>query len=167
MITNKIVGKRGGSENTFLIVLSIVLIFAIVGILFFANKGISVPNTATVIAEQPTASAERATASPFATRATGSTEEGDVLLELTPQKEDNNLVVEIKANTHSVDLSPFNLKDIVTLTYDGKVYKPTSAPKLSGHHATGKLVFETPATTESFTISIAGIPLEKERIFTW
>lgn len=169
MITVKIVGKHGGSENTFLIMLSLVLILAIAGILFFASRGVNIPNSVATIADSPTTSAERATASSFATRAIGSTEDGDVLIELTPEEagDDNKLIIEIKVNTHSVDLSPFDLKEIVTLSYKGETYKPIAAPTLSGHHTSGRIVFKTPTTTESFTISITGIPLEEERMFTW
>ena len=99
---------------------------------------------------------------------TGSTDTGDVSIELTPQKADNGqLKIKISANTHSVDLSQFDLKDITTLEYNGKVIKPVSAPALSGHHNDGELVFNTKEKINSFTIKIRGIPNVEERVFKW
>lgn len=102
------------------------------------------------------------------TKATGSTETGDVLIELTPRAIDNGkLEVDIAANTHSVDLAQFDLKEITTLSFNGKELKPISAPSLTGHHSSGTLVFNVGANIESYTITITNIPLIEIRTFTF
>lgn len=104
----------------------------------------------------------------FQTVTTGDTGQGNVEIALTPQGfVDNALRVSIAANTHSVDLSPFDLKRIVQLEYTGKTLRPVSAPSLSGHHASGMLVFEGVAEKQPFTIVITGIPGVERRVFTW
>jgi len=99
---------------------------------------------------------------------TGTTNEGDVEIGLTPSGFVNGqFKVSIATNTHSVDLSPFNLKQITTLEYEGKIIYPSSAPAMQGHHAQGTLVFETKTAPQSFTIKIKGIPSIDERVFAW
>ena len=64
----------------------------------------------------------------FKTIATGSTQTNDVLIGLTPARiENNRLEINFVANTHSVDLSQFDLMKITTLSYDNKQIKPISA----------------------------------------
>jgi hypothetical protein len=102
------------------------------------------------------------------TKFTGSLEPGDVRIDLTPlELNDKILKIEISANTHSVDLSQFNLKEITTLEYNGKSINPSSELKLSGHHSRGILVFNLDEKPDNFVIKIKGIPKTKERIFTW
>ena len=104
----------------------------------------------------------------FELKSSGTTSSGDVSIDLTPIEVGNdNLKVKISANTHSVDLSQFDLKEITTLEYNGKVIKPVSAPALSGHHNDGELVFNTKEKIDSFTIKIRGIPSVEERVFKW
>ncbi|MBI4447943.1 hypothetical protein HY643_03105 [Candidatus Woesearchaeota archaeon] len=104
----------------------------------------------------------------FETKASGNTDEGNVGIDLTPEGVENGqLKVTIAANTHSVDLSQFDLKQITTLEYNGKSIKPSSAPSLSGHHVTDALVFDVGEETKSFTITIKGIPKVEERVFKW
>ena len=99
---------------------------------------------------------------------TGDTGPGDVSVELIPKKvEDNKLIVTIKVNTHSVDLSQFDLREITTLRYGGENIKPLSALKLSGHHSSGELVFDVKGELKNFVITIIGIPLIEERVFEW
>ncbi|NQV09013.1 hypothetical protein HQ529_04135 [Candidatus Woesearchaeota archaeon] len=99
---------------------------------------------------------------------TGSTENGEVSIELMPHEVENNkLVVDIWVNTHSVDLSMFDLKEITTLEYNGKSVSPVSALGLGGHHVSGTLVFDVDDKIESFTIKIKGIPKVEERVFEW
>lgn len=108
------------------------------------------------------------TGSSFKTISSGSTDSGDVSIELTPQNiENRKLNVEIAANTHSVDLSQFDLKKITTLEHNGKIIKPISAPVLNGHHSSGMVVFDVEEEINSFTIKIKGIPKIEERIFKW
>src|SRR3989344_6768574 len=79
----------------------------------------------------------------FETKSTGSTGNEDVQIDLTPYESGNQLTLKLTANTHSVDLSQFNLKEMVTLEAEGETYKPSSSPSLSGHHASGNLMFST------------------------
>lgn len=98
----------------------------------------------------------------------GSTEIGDVLIELTPRSIGNSkLEVDISANTHSVDLSQFNLKEITILEINGRKLKPTSASDLTGHHSSGTLVFDLESKANSFVLTLEGIPIEEKRIFEW
>ena len=108
---------------------------------------------------------------PYQPISTGSTGPGDVSVELTPFSSENGLLkVNIAVNTHSVDLSQFDLKEITLLEYKDKFYKPVEAPALRGHHSNGILTFNiSPENNidESFTIKISGIPNVKERVFSW
>ncbi len=104
----------------------------------------------------------------FGTIATGSTETGDVLIELTPYSAKNGkLEVDISANTHSVDLSQFDLKEATTLEMNGKRLKPISATTLAGHHSSGRLVFDLGKRINSYAIIIEGVPMEQNRRFVW
>lgn len=98
----------------------------------------------------------------------GSTDSGDVSIALTPIKVENGrLYISIAANTHSVDLSQFNLEEIISLSYDGKSTKPAEASRLSGHHTSGELVFPVKGSLNGFTITILGVPKISERRFEW
>ncbi len=104
----------------------------------------------------------------FKTVSTGGTGSGDVLIELTPKgMEDGKFEVDILLNTHSVDLSQFDLVKITLLEYEGKLIKPVSAPELSGHHGSGTLAFDTGKEIKNFKIIIKGIPAVEERVFEW
>lgn len=105
---------------------------------------------------------------PFKTIATGTTDQGDVLIELTPRwVTDTRIDVAFTANTHSVDLAQFDLLPITSLEVNGKTIEPLSAPNLRGHHASGTLVFDVPEKTSTFTITILTIPKEQERVYAW
>jgi len=104
----------------------------------------------------------------FKTISTGSLDSGDASVDLTPRGiENGKFAVDISINTHSVDLSQFDLMEITTLEYEGKAIKPVSAPKLSGHHSSGGLIFDTGDEIKNFKITIKGIPAVDERIFEW
>ncbi|MBI5389643.1 hypothetical protein HZB01_04675 [Candidatus Woesearchaeota archaeon] len=99
---------------------------------------------------------------------TGNTDDGNVQIDLTPLRFNNGrFEVEIAANTHSVDLAPFDLSKITTLEYNGKTIKPVSSSPLSGHHTTGTLLFETDGEISNFVITITGIPQEETRTYIW
>jgi|SRR3989344_5125095 len=99
---------------------------------------------------------------------TGTTDSGDVAIELTPDGiTDGKLTLNIAVNTHSVELTQFNLQEITTLEYDGQKVKPSSIPTLSGHHSTGTMQFTVDKEISSFTITITGIPKVEERIYRW
>ena len=104
----------------------------------------------------------------FKTIGSGSTDSGAVLIELTPEEmHDGVLNVRIAANTHSVDLTKFDLKRMAALEFSGKTLKPTEAPVLQGHHVSGTLRFDTGENIKIFTIKIRGIPNVEERVFEW
>ncbi len=117
---------------------------------------------------QNTIPTEDARKDDFRTVSTGSTENGDVLIDLTPKEVINNkLIVNIGVNTHSIDLDQFDLVKITTLEFEGKTFNPVIAPKLSGHHSSGNLEFDVQDRISKFTIKIKGVPKVEERIFEW
>ena len=101
------------------------------------------------------------------TKTSGGTDTGDVEISLTPIQTSNQLTIKIAANTHSVDLSQFNLQKQTTLEAEGKTYKPISSPSLSGHHSSGNIVFNTNTNLKNFKIIIQGIPKTNQRTFSW
>lgn len=126
--------------------------------------GTILPAVILVVALVATASAGEK----FATKATGGMGDGDMVLELTPEMKDNGkLTVRFAANTHTLDLSSFDLGAITTLHFDGKVLKPTKANRMRGHHAFGKAEFDVGKQLKSFRIVVAGIPPIKERVYEW
>jgi len=107
---------------------------------------------------------------PFESIDSGSTDSGDVSIELMPYEIKNGLLkIKISVNTHSVNLNQFDLKQITSLEYEGKTAKPISAPSLGSHHNNGELIFdiENEKELDLFTIKIGGIPMVMDRIFTW
>jgi hypothetical protein len=98
----------------------------------------------------------------------GTTDDGDVAIELHPVEiTENKLIFEISVNTHSVDLSQFDLTKLATLHYNNKKIKPTKAPQLGGHHVFDSLVFMIDEKPGLFTVTIEGIPQEEKRIYQW
>lgn len=96
------------------------------------------------------------------------TSEGEVTIDITPKSFKNgNMYFDIEFNTHTVDLSQFDLKKIVVLEADGKQIMPLSAPVLSGHHNSGEIAFNTGKELNRFKIMISGIPDVKERTLEW
>ena len=75
--------------------------------------------------------------------------------------------MDISVNTHSVDLSSFDLKQITTLEFGGKKFSPIEAPSLGGHHVSGKLVFDAGDDLNNFAVKINGIPKISVREFNW
>ena len=104
--------------------------------------------------------------SSFKTISSGSTDTGDVAIDLTPRFTNGKLFISVAANTHSVDLSQFDLSKLIVLESGGKKYYPSSVPKLSGHHSNGQIIFDV-SKLSSFTIAVSGIPSEQERNFKW
>ncbi len=104
----------------------------------------------------------------FGTVYSGSVDAGDAVVDLTPVGVvGGKLRVDIGVNTHSVNLQQFNLTNMTTLEYGGKILMPESAPALSGHHVSGTLVFGVGEPVSSFRIVIRGIPSVEERVFEW
>lgn len=99
---------------------------------------------------------------------TGTTSSGDVSIELQPHEVENGiLIVDLWADTHSVDLSEYDLLQITTLEFGASSISPTTAPALGGHHVSGTLEFEVDQPISSFSIKIKGIPKVQERVFNW
>ncbi|MEK6858246.1 MAG: hypothetical protein AABX39_06690 [Nanoarchaeota archaeon] len=147
------------------------LIVVLVGVIIFNVATIVFENNKAVTQQTPLAELKNSATiveTGFKNINTGTTDEGEVSIALKPNKVDEGkLTVSISANTHSVDLTPFDLKELTTLEFEGKQIKPSSAPKLSGHHASGELVFEVGKELTAFTIKIKGIPKVAERVFEW
>ena len=96
------------------------------------------------------------------------TSESTVTVVITPIKFENaKLYVDIGVDTHTVGLDSYNLREIVTLEFEGKSVKPLSAPKLSGHHNTGQLIFDAGKEPSNFKIVIKGLPDIQERVLEW
>jgi hypothetical protein len=100
-------------------------------------------------------------------KSTGSMGPGDAVIELAPELGNNSIVLKFRINTHSVRLSGFNLKEITTLEYGGAVFKPVSASRIGGHHASGTIKFRLDAEADGFTVKIRSIPAIEERVYTW
>ena|SRR3990167_1725145 len=105
----------------------------------------------------------------FETKSTGSFEDGDVSIDITPtQIGEGKLEFSILVNTHSVNLEPYNLKEITTLEINGKKIKPDSVPILGSHHSGGLLIFKTnEEIIGEYSLVIEGIPKMDKIIFTW
>ena len=96
------------------------------------------------------------------------TSQGEATIDLTPRGfKDNKLNVDIIVNTHTIDLSNYDLSKLVRLYYKGKSYSPIEAPNLKGHHVSGVLVFSIDNEPKEFSIIIEGIPNVEERRFEW
>ena len=84
---------------------------------------------------------------------------------------------QVKLDTHTADLSQFDLKNSVTLRNDsGAAVRPLDPKALGGHHAEGELAFpatdsagravvgESTRYLELVVTNVAGIP---ERVLRW
>ena len=92
---------------------------------------------------------------------------GQVTLELEPRWQDGAFVLDIRANTHSVDLGGIKLEEAVRLIIGETSIAPTEAGSLSGHHASASLVFPLAKRPTSFTIEIRGVPDVPVRTLRW
>lgn len=104
----------------------------------------------------------------FRTISSGSTEPGSAQIDLTPKGIVNGkLGIDFAVNTHSVELSQYDLAKTTVLEYNGRKILPTAAPKLEGHHSSGTLIFNVGESLNNFKIIIRGIPDVEERVFEW
>ncbi len=103
----------------------------------------------------------------YDTITTGTTAEGDVEISLTPSVDRNQIIITAVLNTHSVDLSQFDLQKSVQLAYGSKTIFPRSAFTLSGHHASGQILFDVGKYINSFTITVSGVSIIPERVYSW
>ena len=96
------------------------------------------------------------------------TSEGEVTIDITPMEfDDGKFYFDINLNTHSVELSSYDLYQLIKIQVDEKNTAPSSAPKLSGHHNSGTLIFDVGIEPKSFRIIINNIPDIEERTFQW
>lgn len=141
------------------------IVVLVVGVLAYSLVGFSGTGTGQSAYNQNSASAVK---SGFETVFTGSTDQGDVSIDLTPVGVvGGKLELDMAVNTHSVDLGQFDLKKIITLDYAGKTVSPVSVPVLAGHHNNGKLVFDVGGKIDKFVVKIKGIPKVEDRVFSW
>lgn len=103
----------------------------------------------------------------LSTKTTGSLDDGDVEIQLTPFIKGKRLTVKVGMNTHSVNLGDFDLAKITTLEYGGKIINPVEAKKPRGHHSYGSVIFDVEEELNSFKIRISGIPKEQNRVYEW
>ena len=107
----------------------------------------------------------------FGPKTTGSMGSGDAVIELTPGPVYNNLLaVNFSINSHSVNLSGFDLKEITVLEHEEHVFKPVKASRMEGHHSSGIIVFEVGdkiGNKDGFKIRLRGIPDVQERVYEW
>lgn len=93
---------------------------------------------------------------------------GLVTIELTPVEfSDEKMYVNSKFDTHAGELGDYDLAKLVKMEYNGKSINPSSAEKLSGHHSTSMMTFDTGKKPKSFRIVIKGIPDVPERVMEW
>jgi hypothetical protein len=100
----------------------------------------------------------------FSTQAVGSS----VSFELTPSHlDDARLSFELRATTHSGDLSEVDLKKAMTLVVGGEAIVPSKVPTLSGHHDGGEITFELKSRPEHFGVRIRGVRDMGELSLDW
>jgi hypothetical protein len=100
----------------------------------------------------------------FAAQTTGSS----VSFEITPRVYDGNrLTLDIRATTHSGDLSEVDLQKAVLLHAGDREYAPVEVPSLRGHHDGGAIVFEPKQRLEHFAVTIRGVRGIEELRLEW
>ena len=82
-------------------------------------------------------------------------------------KED--LVFDVKLDTHTVNLDAFNFEKSVILKDDkGKTYKPSSAETSgSGHHREAEVGFKNPGKVKSLELLVRDVGGVKETVLKW
>lgn len=105
----------------------------------------------------------------FSTKSSGSQDDGDVQIDLTPRYAGDVLSVDIAVNTHTVSLGMIDLTDQVYLEVNGEKIFPRSAPRMGGHHVYGTLEFNVEETmiNGGFAIVIEDIPASQIRRHEW
>ena|SRR3989344_1327096 len=136
------------------LIIAAIVALVIVALLFIFSQG----------ASTETAVSQKAGNNAYATK----TSQGEVTIELTPHKvQGRKFSVDITMDTHSVALDTLNLKELITLEYDGQTAQPASAPSFSGHHASGIIIFDVTKEPSTFTILIKSVPDVEVREIVW
>ncbi len=94
---------------------------------------------------------------------------GEVSVVLTPKRfNQGKFYVDYAIETHTFNgLDKIDLKEVVTLEYDGVTVKPSEASAMGGHHNFGTMIFDVDSEPKSFSIIVLNIPDVSERIFNW
>ncbi len=148
---------------------SIIILFALSGLLLAACSSPTGPVPATSNTNSPSSSTTAANASLIQTN-----DEASVTVEVTPlnltDQSASTLDFKIALNTHSVDLN-YDLTTIATLSSDtGEKVQPTKwdGPAGGGHHREGTLSFpQLKNRVQSLTLVLRGIAGVPEREFVW
>lgn len=82
---------------------------------------------------------------------------------------DDVVLLHVKMNTHSVNLSEYDLTAIATLVADGRTDAPLDSVMISDdqHHIDAVLVFQAPATASSAVLTLRDIGGVPERTLRW
>ncbi len=95
------------------------------------------------------------------------TSKGEVTLDLEPRWQDSVLVVEVTADTHSVDLTGIDLGESTRLIVADSSITPVEAGSLSGHHGSAELWFRIAERPDRFAIEIREVPDVPVRLLKW
>lgn len=88
-------------------------------------------------------------------------------LDVQPRWEDGTLLVDIRANTHSVPLGSLDLTAQVRLIIGTDSIAPNKAGALSGHHGSTTLESGLDSRPAEFTIEIRDVPDVPLRTLIW
>jgi hypothetical protein len=100
----------------------------------------------------------------FATKKTS----GDVSFALTPRTTaERELIVEVRADTHSGDLADLDLARLISLETGGSVYRPVAATRLGGHHGQASVTFEVGPDVARFALTIGAVRGMAEQRLEW
>jgi len=103
----------------------------------------------------------------------GTMEPGNIRLELSPEGFKNSAFkVRFFANAHDMVLEPYDLAQMTTLQYEGRLLKPSHTDRMKGHHDSGLMYFDIgkshdPDSLATFSITVKGLPRDEVRVFNW
>jgi len=92
---------------------------------------------------------------------------GEVTLDVQPRWAEGKLVLDLSANTHSVDLSGLDLTASIRLEVGEATITPSEAGSLDGHHARASVTFVLEAAPAQFSVVIRDVPDIPVRTLTW
>jgi hypothetical protein len=81
--------------------------------------------------------------------------------------DDGQLVLDLRADTHSGDLADLDLEALVALWVNGDSLRPVAATALAGHHSTGSVTFDPNGAPQGFAITIASVRGMEGLRFEW
>ncbi len=92
---------------------------------------------------------------------------GEVTLDVQPRWAEGKLVLDLSANTHSVDLSGLDLTASIRLEVGEATIEPSEAGSLDGHHAKASVTFVLEEAPTQFSVVIRDVPDIPVRTLTW